>query len=649
MNELVFKKLPSAPNLTFGAEGASSFAPGELVFKDPPSSTALLFGADTDTPSVPVFYVQHEIPLAAPSFSVSVSSAPPASFVRIADTFAEPAVAIAVAYDNRVRRYKACITSALHEVAAHARLDIASEFGVSAPNLGGTDAPHEIAARLRGGVDSLFGTSTETERVASGGWEQGVQREILQTPSMETAERRLADVVSAYLVGLGRENLSTVSMEQADHRVLLKETAWQVAAARAIDRVSRLGAATFYKSRELDALWEVARHAPNGITVLPGVIVVTPPHVGLTDLLFQCPPGDTALLFGPYPCGIAPPAPGTVVVPIRKVYMIINNASLRRVDGNIALPVFNMSLSIDADSWTWSFSAALPGSALSDLEPSESGAPVEVEAMINGVSYRALVERVGRERSFGKSDIRVSGRGKTALLDSPYAPSQSFSNSAARTAQQLMADVLTVNGQPMDWGVNFGLDDWLVPAGVFSQQGSYIAALNAIASAAGGYIQPHASLQSISVLPRYPVAPWDWASVTPDFDLPSDVTTREAIEWVEKARYNRVFVSGQQSGVLGQVTRAGTAGDLLAPMITDALITTASAARQRGLSVLADTGRQAELSLRLPVLAETGVITPGKFVRYTDAGATRVGIVRSVGVEVGMPEIWQTLGVQTYA
>ena len=32
------------------------------------------------------------------------------------------------------------------------------------------------------------------------------------------------------------------------------------------------------------------------------------------------------------------------------------------------------------------------------------------------------------------------------------------------------------------------------------------------------------------------------------------------------------------------------------------------AQRQRGIAVLADTGRQIEVSLRLPVLAETGII-----------------------------------------
>ena len=97
--------------------------------------------------------------------------------------------------------------------------------------------------------------------------------------------------------------------------------------------------------------------------------------------------------------------------------MVLNNASLRRVDGNIALPTFSMTLGLDADSWTWSFSASLPGRALSDLEPASSGAPVEVEALINGVAFRALVESIERSREFGKSDLRITGRGKTALLD----------------------------------------------------------------------------------------------------------------------------------------------------------------------------------------------------------------------------------------
>jgi hypothetical protein len=212
-----------------------------------------------------------------------------------------------------------------------------------------------------------------------------------------------------------------------------------------------------------------------------------------------------------------------------------------------------------------------------------------------------------------------------------------------------MDDVLTIYGASRGWNLDWGLTAWNVPAGVFSHQGTWIESLSVIAGAAGGYLLPHPRDQTIRVRHRFPVAPWEWATVTPNFVLPVDVVEKESLRWLEKPSYNRVFVSGQEAGVLAQVTRSGTAGDLLAPMVVDALITEAAVARQRGLAVLSDTGQQIEVSLNLPVLLDTGIIEPGAFVQYRDAGADRIGLVRSTQVQAGFPEVWQTLGVQTYA
>lgn len=131
--------------------------------------------------------------------------------------------------------------------------------------------------------------------------------------------------------------------------------------------------------------------------------------------------------------------------------------------------------------------------------------------------------------------------------------------------------------------------------------------------------------------------------------LPVDAVQRESLRWIEKPAYNRVFVSGQGTGVLGQVTCAGTAGNLVAPMIVDPLITEAAAARQRGIAVLADTGMQFEVGLRLPVLPETGIVEPGTFIEYQDGSIARLGLVRSTRIEAGLPEVWQTLGVECHA
>jgi len=344
------------------------------------------------------------------------------------------------------------------------------------------------------------------------------------------------------------------------------------------------------------------------------------------------------------------PDAGSVPVPARKVYVVINEVTLTRWLDGTPVPVSGLSLSLDADSWAWGFDATLPLIAEPLVIPDDGASPVELIATVNGTTFHVLAENLSRERVFGEASIRISGRSRSAALATPYAPVIAFANTEARSAQQLMEDVLTFNGIPLGWTVDWALTDWLVPTGVFAKQGTWIEALSAIVSAAGGYLLPHPSEKILRVRHRYPVAPWRWWNeVTPDYVLPVDVVGRESLRWIDKPAYNRVFVSGQETGVLGQVTRAGTAGDVLAPMVVDALITQAAAARQRGIAELSDTGRQIEVTLRLPILPETGIIEPGAFVAYQDGGIARLGIVRSTRVEAGLPEVWQTIGVQSHA
>lgn len=367
-----------------------------------------------------------------------------------------------------------------------------------------------------------------------------------------------------------------------------------------------------------------------------GHLVFTAAHDGTGHLVFVC---ERA----------TPPEPGgTVVVPVRRVYMTINNVTLHRASDGAPIPAYSLGLGLDADSWTWSWQASLHATALPLIQPGAGGDPVGVLASINGTTLHLVAESYSRERSFASTRISVRGRGRAAVLDAPYAPAINHGNTAARTAQQLMADVLTINGVGIGWDVAFGLQDWLVPGNVWAHQGSYISAIIEIAAAAGGYVQPHDTAQTLRVLPRYPAAPWQWHTLTPDVELPSAVVSVEGIEWQRKAAYNRVHVSGTTAGVLGEVTRGGTAGNVVAPMVTDSLITHADAARQRGLAVLGDTGTQAHISLRLPVLQETGVIKPGALVRYVDGADTHLGLVRATNLEWSAPKLRQVLTVETH-
>lgn len=383
----------------------------------------------------------------------------------------------------------------------------------------------------------------------------------------------------------------------------------------------------------------------------PGIwdgVIVQPPgepcYTPSGHLVFQDLPGTPHLVFVCDGHGGQQPGEPQVVVPIKRVYVVLNNVWLRKVEGDVMLPATAMSLSLDRDSWTWNFSASLPPQALADVSRNGDGEPVEVEASINGVAYRFLIESVRRQRQFGRAEIGVSGRGKSALLDQEV---MNFANASAMTAQQLMADVLTLNGVSIGWDLDFNLVDWNVPAGAFSHQGTYISAINAIANAAGGYVQPSPVDQVLRILPDYPDAPWTWP-VTANYELPADLMTVESLEWVERPRYNRVYVRGTGAGPMGRVTRGGTAGEIEAPMVVDPLLADEPAQRQRGISVLGNTGQIAMMGLRLPVLPETGIIVPGRYVRYVDGGVERFGITRGVRVDVGRPEVWQQIEIETH-
>ena len=551
------------------------------------------------------------------------------------------------------------------------------------PTVGQTAQPWQVATHGEVGVDAAMQRSTATPVGAATSWTPANRAAGASTVRYTEAQRytafrtslfegaaRLATQATAgryqdadramrIVCGSRYQEGTPAHPEQTraryqdglrDRRLTLAEY-WQTALRlAAVGNTSSASAAVWLNLGWLAAYQEAMR-PPAGTSPIDVVPPFEPCYLPSTHLLFAAPwSADPNLVFICERHGPGPQPGTTVVVPIKRIYMTVNTIALRRVDGDISIPAYGFAMSIDVDSYTWSLSASLPGMALADLQPAFPGDPVLLEAWINGVAYRFLVNSISRERQFAQSGIRVSARGLLSTLDSPFVPSMYFGNDEdPRTAQQLMGDVLTLNGIPLDWTVDWGLTDWNVPANVWSHTGSYISALNNIAQAAGGYIQPHPSLKTLYVKPRYPDGPWNWASLTPDFEIPAAVATTESIEWLDKAVYNRVYVSGETGGVLGVITRDGTAGDLVAQMVTDPLITEGLAARQRGLSILSDTGLQANVTLRLPVLTETGIIVPGHLIDYVDGGTTRRGIVRSTQVSVGgEAKVWQSIGIETH-
>ena len=398
--------------------------------------------------------------------------------------------------------------------------------------------------------------------------------------------------------------------------------------------------------------WGEAGHAAAGVSphdtgsvTPPEPPCYTPPAGNAVALLFRALQTNSASLVFKCPDNDGPAA--TVVVPVRRVYMQSNVVTLVLADSGQPIPCRSLQLSLDVDTWCWGWSARVPASYLSALQ-APVGDLVEVIATVNGTPFRLAVERVRRDRSFGAAQLSISGRGRAAWLADPYAPVVSRSNAGAMTAQQLMAEALTENGVPIGWDIDWQITDWSVPAGAWQHTGTAIDACRAIAEAAGAYIQAHPADQILRVLPRYPAAPWSWSGLPPDIELPEAACEVEGFELVDKPDYNAVFIAGQSGGILGHVTRQGSAGDKVAPMVTEPLNTHADASRQRGLSILADTGRQKHLSLSLQVLPETGIIVPGKLLRYVESGASHVGLTRGVDITYEIPKLRQTITVESH-
>lgn len=327
--------------------------------------------------------------------------------------------------------------------------------------------------------------------------------------------------------------------------------------------------------------------------------------------------------------------PAVIYIPRRRTYIVNNSIACNRVVGGEKIPVVagSFTMELDYQSWTWAFSFTTIAEVLPLLRPGPDRLPRELELVVNGVPYRMRVQQISRSVQHPRAMLRVSGGSNAVMLGDPYALEQSFTQPLGRTAAQMMDEVLTINEVSIGWTVDFQLTDWPVPAGTWAFHGTWISAICDIASAVGGYVQPHNTDDVLRVLPRWPVRSWELDSAVPDIELPPGIAVIEATEWPSRPVYEAIYMHGMPGDKLYHRYRDGFAGDLLAPMATHALLVHNDAANQRAIAELSEGGDQVIQDLTTMVLPDTGIIVPGKLVRYTDdEAATRTGIVRGVSV-----------------
>jgi len=337
------------------------------------------------------------------------------------------------------------------------------------------------------------------------------------------------------------------------------------------------------------------------------------------------------------PCDAVQPDP-TFVIPIRRFYVVSNSAQIVRVFDGLDVPASAVSLSTSVDSIAWEMSATIAGKAAFALLEGTDAEPVEVDVMINGETWRILVDSWRASESFGQSSVTVRGRSRSAYLAAPYATPRDYIESQLRSALQLADQEL-----PPGWSLNWTAADWNVPAGAWRYAAlAPIDAISKLAAAAGGYVAADQVAETIHVRPLYPSAPWEWSTATPAFQVPRDILTQRSSDKRPGDAVNGVYVHGGSfGGILAHVIRQGTVGDTLATTIVDDLITDPAPARARGVAAISATMRQATESYELPLDQSLGgLIEVGSLIEagHDSAGfvADWRGMVRGATVTAGV-------------
>ncbi len=179
------------------------------------------------------------------------------------------------------------------------------------------------------------------------------------------------------------------------------------------------------------------------------------------------------------------PEPPQFVIPLLRVYMTVHSMAAVLLPSLEPVQLKGVSISSDDDGYAWTLTASGPEHLFDQLAPVD-GLPARVRVTLDGIDWVFAIEPPDRSRRFGERSVAVRGRSVTSLLTAPFAPSSSWGNpGAAFTAQQLAQQALEFTGVSLEWGIT----DWLVPAGAWSFQGAPLAVVQRIAEAAGAVVR----------------------------------------------------------------------------------------------------------------------------------------------------------------
>lgn len=351
-----------------------------------------------------------------------------------------------------------------------------------------------------------------------------------------------------------------------------------------------------------------------------------------------------------------PPTRAPLIVLPARFYMSVRSLHCYLLPSMEEVPIYGVTMTADRGSFGRTFSASAPLDVEPALQPAAT-VPSSVRIVLDGIEHDFMLSPPEADDAFEDRVLRFSGRSLTAALARPYSRETQRLNTAARNAQQLALEALAFTGVDLDWG----LIDWLIPAGAWSHSGTPLQAVQTLVEAAGGYLQ--SARTGAQLVARHPYPdfnsgailglPWNWyqAGVVPDVELAADAVDAVSRVWTVGADIDGVWLSGQAQGISAHYKRTGTAGAKLAQAVTDPLLTHVDALRWRGRSIVAAGGLKQLITLKTPVFSgpsQPGILEVGQLLQVNTSPPWR-GRIRSVSVSAEWGgEVTQTVRVERH-
>ncbi|MGI2078490.1 hypothetical protein [Shewanella putrefaciens] len=295
---------------------------------------------------------------------------------------------------------------------------------------------------------------------------------------------------------------------------------------------------------------------------------------------------------------------------IRRYYLMQPTITCVRVSDD--LPIVISSVNISHSRGQWARAVSLEFSSRIDAERAHNELLL---ITINGYEFYAIAEQPSVSKVFGSATYSSTGRSRVAELAAPYKLPLSYTNATARSFAGLLGDLLQTTG----WTVELsGIPDFTIPAGAFSVGNK--TPIEAVAEAVGQLgcmILTDDAAKKLTIVPRWPTAPWAMATAVPDLALHDAVITSYSDSVSRNPLCNVVWLRGEQQGISAKVKRAGSAGNIPAADISAQLIVDNQAARVAGTNALAETGDKLSVNISMPVMADLPPATPGMLVGVT--------------------------------